>query len=335
MATLARGKTFGASETVTNSKLHQLVDSGSVSNIVTADFDLTQTAPTAIQSSAPGSPTKGNTWFDNTNDVHRIYDGSKFQPIGFSARILTNQSGGALTAGDVVIIDTGNASAVTTTTSAGDTDILGVVIIGGADQADVVVQTGGYVAAVTVDGSTSIGDFLRTSTTVKKANPQSSFVAGAFARALTSDSSSVAAFIGGAALIGNVSAKVAAVDTATFSRVTSTAPGTQVVSHSLGVLPSEITFYAGSTGLNNYHSTGVCYIKDASTFGQGAIIFDQDSLDHVATDGSCIGLQDENTTNSYLGAITAVTTTNFTITWSETGSVSPDITMDCLAVLKA
>ncbi|UOF78236.1 membrane-anchored cell surface protein [Caudoviricetes sp.] len=38
MGTLGRGYTFGASETVTNLKLHMLVDSGTVSNIATADI---------------------------------------------------------------------------------------------------------------------------------------------------------------------------------------------------------------------------------------------------------------------------------------------------------
>lgn len=38
MATLSRGQTFGSTETVTNTKLHNLVDLGNVSNIVDADI---------------------------------------------------------------------------------------------------------------------------------------------------------------------------------------------------------------------------------------------------------------------------------------------------------
>lgn len=38
MATLTRGYSFGATEQVTNAKLHGLVDDGAVSNIATADF---------------------------------------------------------------------------------------------------------------------------------------------------------------------------------------------------------------------------------------------------------------------------------------------------------
>lgn len=39
MATLTKGITYGASETITNTKLHNLVDLGSVSNIINADID--------------------------------------------------------------------------------------------------------------------------------------------------------------------------------------------------------------------------------------------------------------------------------------------------------
>lgn len=39
MATLSRGQTFGATETITNTKLHNLVDLGSVTGIVNADID--------------------------------------------------------------------------------------------------------------------------------------------------------------------------------------------------------------------------------------------------------------------------------------------------------
>jgi hypothetical protein len=39
MATLSRGATYGATETITNTKLHNLIDLGSVTGIVNADCD--------------------------------------------------------------------------------------------------------------------------------------------------------------------------------------------------------------------------------------------------------------------------------------------------------
>ena len=47
MATITRGITFGASETITNAKLHSLVDDASVTNIVDSDIS----ASAAISSS--------------------------------------------------------------------------------------------------------------------------------------------------------------------------------------------------------------------------------------------------------------------------------------------
>jgi hypothetical protein len=41
MATLSKGYTFGATEQVTNTKLHSLVDDGTVTEIVNADIDAT------------------------------------------------------------------------------------------------------------------------------------------------------------------------------------------------------------------------------------------------------------------------------------------------------
>jgi Microcystin-dependent protein len=39
MAVLSKGQTFGATEEITNTKLHNLIDNGTVSNIVNADID--------------------------------------------------------------------------------------------------------------------------------------------------------------------------------------------------------------------------------------------------------------------------------------------------------
>ena len=52
-------------------------------------------------------------------------------------------------------------------------------------------MTEGFVPALKVTGATAIGDYLYTSTTAKKADPNSSYLEGAFARSLTADSSSV------------------------------------------------------------------------------------------------------------------------------------------------
>ena len=52
MATLSKGKTFGATETLTATKLHQLVDNGTVSGIQTADISDAQITAAKIAANA-------------------------------------------------------------------------------------------------------------------------------------------------------------------------------------------------------------------------------------------------------------------------------------------
>lgn len=105
---------------------------------------------------------------------------------------LTNKSGGSLEAGDVVIWDASNDQAVTTTTTAGSTKVAGVVMATVANDADGRVALLGVVT-VKVQGNVTRGNFLRTSTTAKRAEDAGTVKAsGTFAVALT-------AYSGGAA----------------------------------------------------------------------------------------------------------------------------------------
>jgi len=85
MATLARGKTFGATEEVTNSKLHQLVDSGSISGIVQADI----AASSGIVVTSASAPSDTDAlWIDSSGTrVVKFHDGSSFVRISPAATI--------------------------------------------------------------------------------------------------------------------------------------------------------------------------------------------------------------------------------------------------------
>jgi hypothetical protein len=112
---------------------------------------------------------------------------------------LTNQSGGTLTAGAVVIADASNDSSFTTTTTADDPLVIGVVMESIANAAAGRVATAGIVT-VNVQGNVARGDFLSTSTTAGRAKSAGGARnAGTFARALT-------AYAGGGA--GTVTAVV-------------------------------------------------------------------------------------------------------------------------------
>lgn len=79
MATLSRGKTFGATEEVTNTKLHALIDDGSISDI--QQSDLAASNGLVITSASAPSDTDA-LWRDSGNsNVIKYYTGSAWATI--------------------------------------------------------------------------------------------------------------------------------------------------------------------------------------------------------------------------------------------------------------
>lgn len=102
---------------------------------------------------------------------------------------LTNKSGGALAAGDVVHQDTGNDEGVDDTTTIGSTRPVFVARATIANDAVGYFQQTGKVT-VKVQGTVAKGDFLRTSATTTRAESAgTNFVAGVFGKALTANAS--------------------------------------------------------------------------------------------------------------------------------------------------
>lgn len=98
---------------------------------------------------------------------------------------LTNKSGGSVAAGDVVIVDTGNNEAITTTTSARVEVSLGVVQEAIASNATGRVLVHGYAALVNVPSSVTRGHYVETHTVAKQATGNSSRRSGSFGQFLT------------------------------------------------------------------------------------------------------------------------------------------------------
>lgn len=98
---------------------------------------------------------------------------------------LTNQSGGAIIAGDVVIVSTANDESFTTTTSAAyNSTRVGVALESIAAAAAGRVLLEGYAPLVNVSASATRGYYLLTHTVAKQATSQSAYVAGAFGQIL-------------------------------------------------------------------------------------------------------------------------------------------------------
>lgn len=99
---------------------------------------------------------------------------------------LTNKSGGSVAAGDVVVIDTSNNDAFTTSTAGAFTGLIGIAQETIANNATGRVLTAGYAPLVNVNASVTRGNFGKSHTVAKQATDAgSSRVAGTFCQFLT------------------------------------------------------------------------------------------------------------------------------------------------------
>lgn len=106
---------------------------------------------------------------------------------------LTNKSGVQVVEGDIVILDIANDASFKLTTTEGDLLVIGVVQETIENNALGRICMAGRVEILTVDGSTSRGDYLKTSSTTKKATPVVGFEEGCFAQAMSAGATSVIA----------------------------------------------------------------------------------------------------------------------------------------------
>jgi hypothetical protein len=118
------------------------------------------------------------------------------------AALWTNKSGGALTYGDVVVLDNTNAKGFTTTTTAGlATRGLGVIIEpnGIANNATGLVATAGWCPKVNLNTAATVGQFLKTHTVAGQATPHDSpQITGDFGYALQASATPEAVLFGSA-----------------------------------------------------------------------------------------------------------------------------------------
>lgn len=92
---------------------------------------------------------------------------------------LTNKSGGQVVSGDVIIIETNTNGSFTTTTSAGDVSVIGIVAETIADNATGRVVVAGYETVLCSTGAVARGDILVTHTSAKQAVVDNTPSAGA------------------------------------------------------------------------------------------------------------------------------------------------------------
>ena len=168
--TMTRGQTFGSSEEVTNTKLHNLIDGATGADIDRTNFQSDTTAITN-KTSAPSGLATNEVWADTsaTPPIYNRYDGSNSKSLLNTVTVdLTNKSGGQVIAGDLVVVDTTTDESFTTTTTASSTGVLGVALETIADDAVGKIAISG-VHEVNIGSAATRGQFIQTSTTVKEA----------------------------------------------------------------------------------------------------------------------------------------------------------------------
>lgn len=125
---------------------------------------------------------EGDRAYCSTYETEFIFNGTCWVAPGISL-MLQNTSGGTLALGDLVVFDSGTDNACTTTTSANNPNIVGIVIFGGIDDAQVVIARL-LVVDVNYTGIVYRGDNLTTSGTAGEAQVDIAAGPGTFARTL-------------------------------------------------------------------------------------------------------------------------------------------------------
>lgn len=110
---------------------------------------------------------------------------------------LTNKSGGAVAQYDVVIVGTAFDNSFSTTTTAGNVNVIGVAQEAIADNASGAILPPSALTTVNIKAAVTIvrGDYLITSTVAGKADRSAIYTDGAFARALTGGTGTVTAIL--------------------------------------------------------------------------------------------------------------------------------------------
>lgn len=121
-------------------------------------------------------------WKVRAPAVIEIEEGEEVQLGGEGSGSFTNDTGGGLEIGDVVVL---SGDTVITTTTPQDTRPVGVVTMGGADGDPILVQFFGPVAYVRVTAAVTAGAYAETSTTAGAATENSTRRTGSFGIYLT------------------------------------------------------------------------------------------------------------------------------------------------------
>lgn len=185
-AILASGKNFTANEQVTPAKLYEIIEGADISNL-----GITETASgsTLLVSSGSAPSNIKSIWFDTTLRLTRVNNGASWHAVGRGV-YLSNVSGGALVAGDIVVASSVTSASFTTTTTANQTAPMPIGILAEniANGASGIVLTHGLVFVNFAAFAGSGQFYFATSTTGGKALQRATIAAGTCGTVLVASS---------------------------------------------------------------------------------------------------------------------------------------------------
>jgi len=180
--------------------------------------------------------------------------------------LLTNKSGGNLSYGDVVIIDTTTDSSFTTTTTSGyATTGVGVIIEpnGIASNASGLVATAGWVPKINLASAATRGQFIKTHTVAGQGTPHGTQATGDFGYALEASATPKAI------LFGSPNAAGAGVGDADYGDITVSASGATWTIDNAAVTLAKIANAAANSKLLGSGSSGSGAAYSEITLGTG------------------------------------------------------------------
>lgn len=203
--------------------------------------------------------------------------------------VMTNKSGGGVVAGDVVIVDTGNDAAFTTTTSARSETSIGIVQEAIANNAAGRVLIAGHAALINVPASVTRGHYVETHTVAKQAVGSATRRSGSFGQFLTGGTTPAAMIWGTtdqtasvAAAITSDSARVEtdqATTSATFTDLATSGPAVTVTVNTACLVIVTASLYSDSAGTGGRMGFA---LSSANTVAAA----DAKSVNYVSYDGS-------------------------------------------------
>lgn len=100
--TVTAGYYFGATETLTSSKLHTLIEGANITSLAETMFETATSRPIESKATDPLMNYNGKLWFDESIAIMRQRRNTRYEALGYG-QVFTNDTGATIPQGAVVV----------------------------------------------------------------------------------------------------------------------------------------------------------------------------------------------------------------------------------------